>query len=148
MSTAEQDTHPLTASLRALAHWLDEHPGVDVYSIVDRYGEGIDVHNYQAQDGKSLAELARAIGGRWEKVDSDGLFTLRREVAEGVRLELSVLREQVCEMVVTDRVEEVEEPDPDAVAALPKVRRTVTVQDREWKCPDSLLALTGEGVTA
>jgi hypothetical protein len=41
----------------------------------------------------------------------------------------------VCErVVVATREVEMEEPDPVAVAALPKVTRTVTVEDVEWKC--------------
>ena len=49
-------------------------------------------------------------------------------------------REEVCERKVTVVTEEVEEVDPEALAALPKVMVTREVEQVEWICPPSLLA--------
>jgi hypothetical protein len=44
-------------------------------------------------------------------------------------------REAVCERVVVGSHEEVvEEKDPEALAAVPTITRTVTVEDVEWQC--------------
>lgn len=44
-------------------------------------------------------------------------------------------REQVCTRVVTGTREvEIEEPDPEALALVPTIKRTETVEDVEWQC--------------
>jgi len=50
-------------------------------------------------------------------------------------------RAQVCERVVVGTREvEVEEADPAAVAALPKVKHVKVIEDVEWVCSPALLA--------
>jgi hypothetical protein len=132
----------IPAQLRALAAWLDSHPEFEPYSI-DTGGPTVVAHHYGVRDASDLADRAMALGGRWEKRTGgllDDLFTLRQQVAPSVFAELTGDRESVCTRVVTgSRTVEVEEPDPAAVAALPKVTRTQVIEDVEWRC-EPLLA--------
>lgn len=93
----------------------------------------INIWKYNS-DG--LATTAKAIGGQWEKSELPSHFILRQKV--GVhRIDVFSSRENVCEKVVTG-TETVTIPDPDA----PMV--TVEREVYEWKCPPSILAMTGE----
>lgn len=67
------------------------------------------------------------------------------------RIELYVYasREVVCERVVTGTHEEtVTEPDADALAAVPKVTKTVVVEDVEWRCAPLLAAAEAESAVS
>ena len=96
-------------------------------------------HNLFAESGESMAGLAKAIGGRWDKVTVGDYFVLRRRIAgdwfSGVTVEINGRHEQVCERVVTG-TRTVEIPDPEVVASAPKVRIEEDVI--EWRCPDVL----------
>lgn len=93
-----------------------------------------------------LAAAVRALPCRLEKVADGDHFKLRGQLS-GLHVQLLTYRKDICERVVTGtRQVEVTEPDPAAVAALPKVTRTETVEDVEWICPPSLLAPAKEAV--
>lgn len=58
-----------------------------------------------------------------------------------VLLHVYVNREEICERIVTGTREVSEEvPDPEALAAVPKVTVTKTVEDVEWRCHPILAA--------
>jgi hypothetical protein len=84
-----------------------------------------------------LGRIARAMG-RADKRVVGPVFELRREFPGGVRYELRLGREQVCERVVVGE-EEVEEPDYERVP-----RRTVRRERVEGRCPEALLGAGGE----
>jgi hypothetical protein len=85
-----------------------------------------------------MADATRALGTA-DKDSEGGFFRLVRRFGP-VELCIYALREQVCERIVIGTEEvDIEEPDLDAVAALPKVTRTETREVVEWRCPDSIL---------
>lgn len=128
-------------TLRALADWLEAHPEAEQ----DVYGGGTSPFRILDTGYANAAEMAaraREIGGRWEKnTDEQGVyFRLEQEILPGAFYEIYEERELVCERVVVGVTErEVEEPDPEAVAQLPKVKRVEKVERVEWVCPPSLL---------
>lgn len=99
--------------LRALADILDAHPELPL-----------------PYDGNSTAL-------DWIEVAADdgaGQFYLTFQL-HGLALRVITTRAQMCERVVTGRREvEIEELDPVALAALPKIKRTEVVEDVEWQC--------------
>ena len=116
--------------LRDLADFLEAHPDTkppeSLYAL-----EGCD-------DAEQLAMRARALGGRWDKGASGEWFELRRHFGP-YRYELYASRAAVCEAVVVGSEEvEVTEPDPELLAAVPQVTRTVTRDVVEWRCPQLL----------
>lgn len=135
----EQDARSAyTAGLRQLANILDAHPEVPLpYEGSGRMlSQRISFMFYGSDDHRTaMAEARRALGVPVEKDDSvNGYFKLTGSLC-GLYFELSTSRESVCErIVVGTREVETEEPDPAAVATLPKVKRTVTVEDVEWRC--------------
>lgn len=124
----------LADRLRAAADWLERHPEFNAYSVVAR-GASTRIVNYSVNDADGLAAKARVVGGRWDKDQDERFFRLRQEVAEGVTVEIVAYREDVCERIVVGQREvEVTGPDPELVAALPKVTRTKVIEDVEWRC--------------
>ncbi len=95
-----------------------------------------------------LAEAARALPSKLTKSAIDSQFHVTGQFA-GIHVQLLAKRDDVCERVVTGtREETVTEPDPEAVAALPQITKTVTVEDVTWICPPSLLAPSKETADA
>lgn len=134
----EQDTRAAyTAGLRRLAEIIDTHPELPLpyEGSSSDYGR-MTFHFLSAEDPRAeLAAARRALGVPLEKKASDDkYFDLRGSLA-GLYFTMTAFRKDVCERVVlATREVEVEEPDPLAVAALPKVKRTVKVEDVEWRC--------------
>lgn len=135
----EQDARSAyTAGLRQLADILDAHPEVPLPydgSSPD-YGRITFMFLNADNPRAEMAAARRALGVRIEKSDrsDDKYFDLRGNLA-GLYFSMSAFRNDVCERVVTGTREvEVEEADPAAVAALPKVKRTVQIEDVEWRC--------------
>lgn len=126
------------ASLRLIADWLAEHPEVKI----PYHHMGDEVHIYIHRDARAeMATIARAMGRAEKGVDGDR-FELRRQFGT-LTLIASARREDVCERVVIGTSEvTVEVPDPEALAALPKVQVTRVVEEVTWVCPPSLLAGT------
>jgi hypothetical protein len=128
----------LADNLRVAAGWIDAHPEFETYGV-DAGPHGVTVGNYSVHDAEKLVEIARQVGGRWEKDQDDQFFRLRQEIAPGVTAVICVYREAVCERVVVGQHEiEVTEPDPQAVASLPTVTQTKVIEDVEWRCPNLL----------
>lgn len=131
----------IAAALRQAADLLDQHPdiGPGVYITAgDRYastGEGyaelnwylhID-HKDTGEQKAKAAQIVRALGGKWDKVDHGGDMTFRQQRGP-VRLDVQVKREAVCERVVVGT----ETRTVPAVEAQPE--RTETVEKVEWRC--------------
>lgn len=93
------------------------------------------VGTFNTQDPKAtLAAIARALPGKVAKRTYSSQFEISGHVA-GIEVKAIAEQAAVCERVVTG-IREVTEvvPDPDALAALPKVTVTKTVEDVEWVC--------------
>lgn len=118
--------------LRDVANFLESHP-----SLIPPYS-GVDI--YLSVSSDELRPAMRNLGGQLtKKTYGEDLFEVARHFGPH-KISLNVPREEVCERKVTVEVEEVEEVDPEALAALPKVKVTREVEHVEWICPPSLLA--------
>lgn len=120
--------------LRALADVLEDHPELPLPWQGGQYMP-MTLHFLTVDDPRAqMATARRALGIPMEKRPRDGYFDLEGTL-HGVHVQLTAYRHDVCERVVVGSYEiEVEEPDPAAVAALPKVVRTEIVEEVEWVC--------------
>lgn len=127
----KQQASGVAVTLRAIAAWLESHPEFTLGGVY--YEDRVLVVRDFTPKGETLAELARSLGGRWQKdanerdTGDDALFKLTQEIAPGARAELIAWRSEVCERVVTGTKTELV-PDPDA----PLVEREV--ETVEWRC--------------
>ncbi|MET8866471.1 hypothetical protein ABZW11_26335 [Nonomuraea sp. NPDC004580] len=124
-----------TAGLRALADALDANPDLPLPWQGGPY-MAMTLHFLDAQDPRAeMAAARRALGIPMDKAPrEDGYFDMRGTL-HGVHIAFTAYRKDVCERVVVGTREvEIEEPDPDAVAALPTVKRTEVIEDVEWVC--------------
>jgi len=135
-----------TSGLRELADWLDEHPDVQL-PYLGRYipdcalpSLPIYLSAPYSWDTKpdlrtQLANVARAMGhanktpGR-----TDNSYMVWRAFG-GIALYAQAARDEVCERVVIGTEPFTEEvPDPDALAAVPKIVKTGEREIVEWRC--------------
>lgn len=126
--------------LHQIADFLAEHPEVPLPHlngfVGDDYGPVLRIYLVSnSSQRETLAAIARAMGTA-EKHADDTLarFNVYRQFA-GIKLLASADRSEVCERVVTGTREVTREiPDAEALAAVPKVTVTETVEDVEWVC--------------
>lgn len=126
-----------TAGLRALADILDAHPELPLpyEGSSPDLSQRMTFHFLSGDDprGKMIA-ARRALGVPVDKNALDAYFNLHGQL-HGLYFAITTFRNEVCERVVVGTREvEIEEPDPEVLAALPKVTRTVVVEDVEWEC--------------
>lgn len=129
------EVRTLAANLHQLADLIADTPGL---APAVRYAFGgincyvMSQHNPRAV----LAAVARAglkHGAHVTKDIGDYAGVVVRFGEVGVHVYAA--RGEVCERIVTGTREVTKEvPDPDALAAVPKVTVTETVEDVEWKC--------------
>ena len=122
-----------TKGLRALADLLDANPDLELPYT----GSGSEILIIPDRDGDQKAQIAawaRALPGEKSKGVRGDAFDLYGSL-HGLKLLVIVQRDQVCRRVVTGTREVTEQvPDPDALAAVPTVTVTKTVEDVEWVC--------------
>lgn len=144
MATGLQATADAQAAgLRALADLIEANPAL---AATDSYIAGLSI--WHTRDVATLAALARAGKAHGAEVrkaygqQDDDQFALT--LAWGaVRARALSYRSTVCERVVTGTEEVTREaPDPAALAAVPKVQVTETVETFEWRCTP-IMAETG-----
>lgn len=123
-----------TAGLRALADLLDAHPQVPLPHY-GTSGAPMAIFFLSGEDPKAaLVAATRAFPGPKQKGVWDTYYDVQGSL-HGLHYKLTAFRDAVCERIVTGTREVVEEvPDPEALAAVPKVTVTTTVEDVEWKC--------------
>ena len=81
-----------------------------------------------------MAAAARALRGPWVKTGDGTYFDLSGRVA-GLSVRLCAYRDQVCTKVVTGTREVTKMvKDPAALASVPEIEVTETVEDVEWQC--------------
>jgi hypothetical protein len=140
------DRNAYISGLRKLADALETHPEVPL--PYEGETTELTLFFFAGDDPKAeMAAAARALPTSFRK-EADGKYFDLKGHLDGVQIRLCAMREQVCERVVTGTREEVvEEPDPDALAealaAVPTVTKTVTVEDVEWRC-SPVLAPAGD----
>lgn len=127
--------------LHQIADFLAEHPEVPLPNIGDfingAYQPTLRIFTQVGRDDDrdqrtKLADIAKAMG-RAEKA-TDYEFAIWRKFS-GIILAAYAERGEVCERVVTGTREVTEEvPDPEALAAVPKVTVTKVVEDVDWVC--------------
>jgi hypothetical protein len=132
--------------LRALADALEDNPAIPLpYQGTDA---DITIMFLTGDDRRrGMADAARAIPCDWAKTPwGDGGSTAYLDLMgqlHGLRLALTAYRNDVCERVVTGTREVTKTvKDPEALAAVPEVEVTETVENVEWIC-GSLLAPEG-----
>lgn len=135
----EQKRADYIAGLRLLADALERSPEVPL--PYEGASTDMTFHFLSGDDPKAaMAACARPLPTSFTKNADGKYFDLHGKLA-GLRVNLTAFREEVCERIVTGtRQVEVEEPDPEALAAVPKVTKTVTVEDVEWRCHPILAA--------
>lgn len=120
------------ANLRAYTAWLEANPDADLPAVYSCNHEST---------AKGMAKRAQQFGGKWAKCGDETWFELARNFGPSIKHGIFALRESVCERIVVGTEErEVCGPDPAAVAALPQVARTETIEKVEWRCPTLLAA--------
>ena len=124
-----------TKGLRALADLLDTNPDLDLpwegsspqYATLSVIALGDD-------GAAQIAAWAKALPGIKKKQVQSTHFYLNGSL-HGLHLRVVVERDQVCRRVVTGTREVTAQvPDPDALAKVPTVTVTETVEDVEWVC--------------
>lgn len=126
------------AGLRALADMIEQHP-----KLVETTRYSFEQIDTFADSADTIREFVRAglkHGAEILKSGSDQWFTAKLMWGP-VKLHINARRDEVCERVVVDTREIVEEiPDPEAVAKLPRVKQTRVEEIVEWKCLPLLAA--------
>jgi hypothetical protein len=135
MSLTDEKRAETIKGLRDFADFLEANPEASVPF------SGLLAMDFP-QSKAEMATAAKGLGGHWEKTDRvDGQFQLKRNFGPWCEYRLSINREAVCERIVKGTREiTLTAPDPEAIAALPQIERTETVEDIEWICPPSLLS--------
>lgn len=139
--------------LRCLADILEDDDAVPLPYHGD--GTAITISAFlNAPDPRAaLAAAARAFRGMtWRKdvreSEYGDYFDLEGEL-HGLKLVLTAYRDAVCERVVTGTREVTEMvKDPEALAAVPEVEVTRTVETVEWVCGSVLAPAAQEGPAA
>lgn len=145
MTEQKNTTDPRTeyiAGLRQLADLLEQHPDLEL--PFDGRSHPISVYLTTKEDQRTpLAAWTRVLPGRKTKSKGgthDEYFNVRVRL-RGLDFQIVANRAEVCERIVVGTREVVTEvPDPEAVAALPKVEVREVVEDVEWRCGPLLAA--------
>ena len=126
-----QERTDYIAGLRALADLLDEN------TLLPKPTTSMPLYVYVDTKDEILTYLAAMTGPvekEYEDRDDYG-FSIRGHIL-GVKVEVTVRsRSTVCERIVLGTREVTEEiPDPEALAAVPTITVTKTVEDIRWEC--------------
>jgi hypothetical protein len=140
------------AGLRQIADFLAAHPEVKLPHLG---GDEMNIFLHGAEQRDKFTAIARAMGRAEKSVwefNEQQRMEIKRKFA-GLTLVASIEREAVCERIVTGTAEVTTEvPDPELLAAVPKVQRTEIVETVEWRCTpllaESTQAAHGELVRA
>lgn len=122
------------AGLRTLADAIEQHPRLAEIGNL-RYGLGWTLVGVETREAVQLwARAGLSAGARVTKHQGDKYAGVDIQFGP-VTAHVYVEREELCERVVTGVREVTEDvPDPEALAAVPIVAVTKTVEDVEWVC--------------
>lgn len=142
------------AGLRQLADMIEANPefsGDIDYALRDGL-IAMPLHNSEVTDERArLADWVRVAKAFGAAITKDARHDRFKVVVDfgAVKVDVLAHREQVCERVVTGTREVTETvPEPAALAAVPKVTLTRTVEDVEWVCRPLLAADTETAVAS
>jgi len=126
------------AGLRSLADLIERHPEL---AGTPSFLSCLNI--WWSRDADQVAAIARAgldHGAQVDKIYRGDTFSLALKWGP-VTAHVLAERGVVCERVVvgTDEITE-QVPDPDALAAVPMISRTRTVERTEWRCDKPLFA--------
>ena len=124
-----------TKGLRALADLLDANPDLQLpwEGSYPEYGT-LSIIALGDDGAAQIAAWAKVLPGLKKKEVQNTYFYLKGSL-HGLHLRVTVQRDQVCRRVVTGTREVTKEVrDPDALAKVPTVTVTETVEDVEWVC--------------
>jgi len=135
-----------TDGLRLIADWLDANPDVPLpyldstISGEDRPTLTILLGWWSGKDQREqMATIGRAMGQFAKYARPDGDRFAISHLFGSIAVTATAARDEVCERVVVGTHEVTEEvPDPEALAALPTVTVTKTVEEVEWVCSSLL----------
>lgn len=132
--------------LRVLAAVLEAHPDLplpDTGTTSSSAVKFLFLPGFVSGDPRdAMAAAARLLPCSWDKkmteADPDGRYPaylrLKGQIG-GLHVDLTALREAVCKRIVTGTREVIDEvPDPDALAAVPKVKVPRLVEDVVFDC--------------
>ena len=123
----------LIDGLREFADFLEDRPELMDLGLVRVNGFVSSVDNLRTQ--------ARIMGTHKKVWHDGGWFILRREFGEnGVRLDININREQLCERVATT----IEVPEQVIPALKEIVIPAHTEEKVEWKCPEDFSVLAAK----
>jgi hypothetical protein len=132
------------AGFRKLAAFIEQNPEVAPFAAY--LDDGINVfHVWGKDDAQMIIRAALASGAKVDKRYFNDTFSADFTFG-AVKVSLLGNRAAVCEKVVTTREVIEEVPDPQALAAVPTVTVTKTVEDVEWVCRPLLAADTETAV--
>lgn len=133
----------IAAGLRALADMIEASPElVDKAHLGDRFNRML-VPAWTRDEVAAAARAGLRSGAKVDKHVGDKYAGVNVVLNEMVSLHVYVDREEVCERIVVGTRDVTEEvPDPDALAAVPTVTVTKTVEDVEWRCTSLLSEAT------
>jgi hypothetical protein len=132
MQSTESKRTAYVEGLRSLADLLEQHD--DLPLPYDVTAQWIVVSSSEDDQRRIAQTFARVMPGTIAKSVRDDAFDLDGMVG-AVNVGMILSRDAVCTRVVKE-VREVtrEVPDPDALAIVPMVTVTETVEDVEWIC--------------
>ena len=140
--TAPDERAAYIAGLRLLADVLESRPDLPLPTDGSRAGLPLTwSFGFAWEDPKAaMATAARLLPCSFAKdyVGEDDPLTAKLNLngrIEGLHLRLTAYRDMVCTKVITGTREVTEDvPDPEALASVPVVSVTTTVEDFEWRC--------------
>ena len=128
----------MSAGLRNLAEFIEQNPELAAGFRYTLQTTALNIHlQYDRDAAPQLAEYAKAAARHGAKVSKDVDDQFHNLIFDfgGAKARVIAYRNEVCERVVTgtDTVTKTV-PDPDALAAVPTVEVTETVETYEWVC--------------
>lgn len=136
----------LADSLGRLADLVRADP--DLYPVF-KYAFGIDVFPGGKATVQRLVRVALAARVPVTKIVQGSYFLTRLTFGDRVKVDICQQRDQVCERIVTGTETVTKKvPDPVALAAVPEVEVTETVETVEWRCRPIMAPAASDPVTA
>jgi hypothetical protein len=127
----------IVRGLRLLADMVEQNPHLAENFRHTLQTSGLNLHLYGDERAAQMAEIARITRKFGATTTKDVFGDMHNVLCDFgfVKLDILARRTEVCERVVVDTVEVVEEvPDPEVMATVPKVTVVRTEEVVEWQC--------------
>lgn len=142
--TDQHRAEQVATDLERLAAFVRENP-----DLARKIGSQRFLHclSWEKDPKAAMADIARRArrAGATMRKDVSEKFAAADLSFGDLTLHVYADRDQVCErIVVATREEVVEEPDPELLAKVPTVKRTVPVEEVRWECTPLLAPASDE----